>query len=401
MLKQQQNETKLQYIKRIVEGKLTDKTIDDDFVELYNLLFNKEISSTEARKRFYGIKDILEVVDDTDFEECDDIESKIEELESKRYSVEKERKKLQTTKLEYNKWLRENARDELITEQIVDAIKSLPELEVPNIIPCVKNKREGILLFGDEHYGVDLKILGLYGETLNEYSPEIFEKRMWSLLSEVVAIAKKEQFNTLNVYNMGDFTDGLLRVSQLFKLRYGVVDGTVNYARFLTAWLRELSEYVNIRFQMVNGNHSELRMLGQPKGTFKGDNMGIIVSEWIKDKLEDNLNFEMIENPTGYIFDTLCGYNFLGIHGEVKSMEQAIKNFSHTYKVQIDILAAGHLHHTRCETVGVNQDTINVPSIIGVDDFSMSLNKTSNAGATFIILEEEKGKVCEYNIKLN
>lgn len=152
---------------------------------------------------------------------------------------------------------------------------------------------------------------------------------------------------------------------------------------------------------MVNGNHTELRMLGQPKGTFTKDNMGMVVYESIKNRLEDNLNFEMITNPTGYIFDNICGFNVLGIHGEVKSMEKAIKDFSHTYKTEIDILVAGHLHHTRTETVGVNKDVINVPSIIGVDDFSMSLNKTSNAGATLVIIEEEKGKVLEYNIKLN
>lgn len=401
MLEKQTNETRLQYIKRIVEGKLTDKTIDDDFVELYRLLFNKDISSTEARKRFYGIKDILEVVSDDDFEDCDDIESKINELEMKKYILEKERVKLQTTKIEINKWTREDARDELILEQIVSAIKETKPLEMPKIIPHVKGNREGILLFGDEHYGADLKIFGLYGEVLNEYSPEIFEQRMWVLLEEVIGIVKKEQFTLINVFSMGDFGDGLLRVSQLFKLRYGVVQGTVKYAQFITTWLNELTKFVNVKYQMVNGNHTELRMLGQPKGTFKADNMGMIVSEWIKDKHCDNVNFEFIENPTGYIYDTICGFNILGIHGEVKSMEQSIKNFSHTYKTQIDILIAGHLHHTRTETIGVNQDVINVPSIIGVDDFSMSLNKTSNAGATFIILEEGKGKVCEYNIKLN
>ena len=78
--------------------------------------------------------------------------------------------------------------------------------------------------------------------------------------------------------------------------------------------------------------------------------------------------FNYIKNPTGYIFDTISGFNVLGIHGEVKNMEQAIKNFSHTYKVPIDVLIAGHLHHTRSETIGVNRDVINVPSIIGVDD---------------------------------
>jgi len=91
----------------------------------------------------------------------------------------------------------------------------------------------------------------------------------------------------------------------------------------------------------------------------------------------------------------------LGIHGEVKNMEQAIKDFSNTYNTRIDVLVGGHLHHEAGNCVGVNRNVINIPSIMGVDDYAMSLNKTSNAGATLFILEEEKGKVQEYNIKLN
>ena len=401
MLNKLSNETNLQYIKRIVEGKLVDKTIDDDFVELYMLLFGKEISSTEARKRFYGILDAFE---SESFEEnigIDNFESQMIQLENKRREIEKERQKLSTTKIEYNKWLRDNARDELIVEKICEEIAKLKPLEFPNVIPSIRKNTTGTLIFGDEHYGVDLKILGLYGETLNEYSPEIFEKRMENLLSQTIAIADKEGFDTINVFNMGDFADGILRVKQLFKLRYGVVESSVRYANYITNWLNELTKYVNVNFQKVDGNHTELRMLGQPKGTFESDNMGLVLDAMLNITMSGNPNFNYTKNPTGYIFDTISGFNVLGFHGEVKSMENAIKNFSHTYKVPIDVLIAGHLHHTRSETIGVNRDVINVPSIIGVDDFALSLHKTSNAGATFIILEEGKGKVQEYNIKLD
>ena len=129
--------------------------------------------------------------------------------------------------------------------------------------------------------------------------------------------------------------------------------------------------------------------------------MGIVVYETIKTRLENNPNFVLIKNPTGLIFANVAGFNVLGIHGEVKNMENALKDFSNTYNTQIDILLAGHLHHSKSEAVGVNRDVINVPSIIGVDVYSLSLNKTSNAGATFVVFEEGKGKVLEYNIKLN
>jgi hypothetical protein len=49
----------------------------------------------------------------------------------------------------------------------------------------------------------------------------------------------------------------------------------------------------------------------------------------------------------------------------------------------------------------MNAEAIHIRSIIGVDPFGMSLNRTSNAGASMFVFEEGKGKVCEYTYKLN
>lgn len=329
-----------------------------------------------------------------------------DELDVKKRELEKEKIKLRTEKLEYNRWLREEARDELICEKIVEAIKELPPLDVPKILPAhiegrVYNDREGCLIFADTHYGVDLKVTGLFGEVINEYSPEIFEQRMWDLLTQVIDICEKEGFTSLNVYDLGDEVDGILRVSQLWKLRYGVIESTVRYGRFITEWLNELSKHVYIKYQMVkDSNHCQLRLLNQPKGTFKDENMAYIIADKIMDRLDGNPNFEFIQNPTGYVFDNILGYNVLGIHGEGKGLESAIKDLSKTYRVDIDFLIGGHKHHQNSSNIGIQSDVISVPSVIGVDDYSLSLHKTSDPGATLFILESGKGKTMEYNIKL-
>ena len=327
----------------------------------------------------------------------------LNELDIKKRELEKEKIKLQTEKLEYNKWLREEARDELIAERICAAIKEMPPLQMPRAIgPVFRNTdKSGVLLIADTHYGAELKINGLFGEILNAYNPEIFEQRMWSLLNQVIDIVDKEDLTTLNVYDLGDNIDGMLRVSQLMKLRYGVIESAVLYGRFITEWLNKLSQHVCIKYQIVkDSNHNQLRLLGQPKNTFKDENVSCIIAEKIIDRLSDNPNFEFVQNPTGYIFDNLVGFNVLGIHGEHKNMVQAIKDFSSTYKINIDILVGGHKHHQNSENVGVASDVIGAPSIIGIDDYSMSLNKTSDAGAALFILERGKGKTIEYSIKL-
>ena len=322
-------------------------------------------------------------------------------LQLEKRELEKAKVKLQTEKLEYSRWLREEARDELITEKICEAVLSLNPLEIPQHIEPCHNSRAYALMFGDEHYGVEYELKGLFGDILNAYSPEIFEKRMWDLFNQTIEIIQNENIDTLNVFSMGDFSDGILRVSQLMKLRYGVVDGTIKYADFISNWLNELTKYVRVNYQSTNGNHTELRMLGAPKGTFTEDNMGKVVSEFIKARLKDNPNFTYIENPTGYIYAELAGCPVLGIHGEVKNMANAIKEFSSIYGVHIQYLLAGHLHHNKVEEVGVNQEVINIGSIIGIDDYSLFFRKTANASAKLLVFEQTKGKVCEYTLKLN
>ena len=325
----------------------------------------------------------------------------LDDIAEQRRELAKERVKLQTEKLEYNRWLREEARDELITEKICDAVNSLVPLDIPEHIAPVHNTRAYALVYGDEHFGVEYELKGLFGDIINAYSPEIFEERMWDLFHQTVEIVQKENIDTLNVFNMGDFNDGILRVSQLMKLRYGVVDGTIKYADFIANWLNELTKFVRVKYQSTNGNHSELRLIGQPKGTFTEDNMGKVVAEFIKTRLKDNPNFTYIENPTGFIYAQLACNTVLGIHGEVKNMKTAIDEFSRIYNVPIQYLLAGHLHHNKTEEIGVNSEVINVGSIIGVDSYSLSLRKTANASAKLLVFEQIKGKVCEYTLKLN
>lgn len=403
ILKIKDGETENEALWRIGQAKEAGLLGDITWPEIAEV-FNKHYREDETcyydssayRKKFRNYLDAYHQI----FSKENFTEKQMGDYEAKKRELDKARIKLQTEKLEYNRWLREEARDELICEKICDAIKTYNSIIPPQPIITNPSSKSAILAFGDEHYGVEFTIYGLHGEIINAYSPEIFEQRMWDLFHQVLHIIEKEEISTLYVFSLGDFTDGILRCGQLMKLRYGVVEGTVRYANFIANWLNELTKYVKVKYQMVYGNHSELRMLGQPKGTFKEENTGLFVREMIGTRLENNPNFEMTVNPTGLIFDNVEGFNTLGIHGEVKNMENAIKDFSNTYNTDIRILIGGHMHHYKAETVGINREVVNVPSIIGIDDYSVFLNKTSNPGATLLVIEDDAGISLEYKIKL-
>lgn len=327
-------------------------------------------------------------------------EKYIELLKIEQQELKKERQKISDERAQYNRLLREMARDELICEKICNEIKSLPLMQAPTRIPIVPTDKEAILCFADTHYGAEFSIKGLFGEIINEYSPEIFECRMQKLLSSTIAFIEEKGLKRIKVFSLGDELDGILRVSQLMKLRYGVVESTVRYSEYICSWLNELTKHVFVEFYSAQGNHTELRQLGEAKGTFSKDNMSLIINEFIKERMKNNQNFRFVQNESGLIFDSVCGYNVLGIHGEVKNMESALQKFTNIYNTKIDVLVGGHKHHFSAETVGIDREVINVPSVVGVDDYSMSLGKTSNPGAMLFVIERHNGVIEQRNFKL-
>lgn len=319
------------------------------------------------------------------------------------HSIQKERMKLQAEKIELNKNLRELARDELIVEHIKSAISTLPKMEIPKPISISHSDKSYALVLADAHYGIEFQLKDLFGNIINEYSPEIFEKRMKYLFSCVLETIEKEHITELSIYSLGDEIQGLLRLtSQLMQLRYGVVESAILYAEYLASWLNELSKYVHIRFQIVfDSNHNQLRLCNAPKNAFPDENMSVVIKSFLKERLVDNTNIEIIDNPTGMIYEELSGSKILCIHGEIKNLSRAIDEFSRIHNVRLNYLIAGHVHHSDSQEVGIDTEVLHVRSIIGVDPYGLSLNKTSNAGAALFVFEEGKGKVCEYTYKLD
>lgn len=378
------------FLLRICENKEFIGTWSD-VAGILNSGLESNYTESKYRKDYYRLKN-------KDFRnlETDEINIKIRELE-------KQRIKLKTEKIEYNKWLKEEARDEMIKDEIVSAINNLKPLKVPDYIKPEFNNKSYLLAFGDCHYGIEFELKDLFGSTINKYSPDIFKERMWDLLNQLIYLIEKENIKTLEVWEMGDSLQGILRInSQLMKLRYGIIESSILYADFLSEWLNKLSEYVYIRFQMVeDSNHNQLRILNTPKNSFPEENMSKVILTFIKERLKDNPNIKIIENPTGMNYTMVGCYNILGIHGEVKDLDKAIDEFSRTYQCHINYICAGHLHHMVTKETGRNSEALNIRSIVGVDPYGLSLRKISNAGASLFVFDSVFGKVCDYSLKVN
>ena len=391
-------ETENGYIFRICSNKDIIGTWYD-VADILNAELGREWNESAYRKRYQQGKAYMIEQQDELFES----EAYIEKIRKEREELQRERIKLQTEKLEYNKWLREHARDEMFEEKVINSIyEVLGTVQAPNAIPVKHNERCGVLMIADCHYGKDVTVRGLDGSIINEYNPEVFEMRMHRLLSETIAYCQKEKLQYIKVFNLGDSIDGLLRASQVWNLRMGVIESALKFGEYMAKWLRALSEHVGVEYHPVLiSNHSELRLLDGKKDQHLNESAEMVTIKLIETYNADNPNLVVVTNETGFIYTDAVGYKLFGAHGEFKNAEEALREYQEIYDVRIDYVVFGHKHTRTYKESAVRKGVIGVGSLCGIDDFSVKIRKASDASASMIIFEKDKGKVDEHTFILN
>ena len=332
----------------------------------------------------------------------EEVKDKLDIIDLKLIELEKSKKKLQTQKLEYNKLLRQEARIELYIEQMKESIENIVPLKSPIHIEVKNNKKVLLLNIADAHVGKQGIIRGLKSEILNEYNFEIFKKRMWKLFDETLNIIKKENIDKVYLLCLGDEIEGILRQSQLQSLEMGAIDSTIAFCDFISNFINELSKYVSIEYYSAYGNHDGLRMLGAKSAQdFPNENVCKLIDYFLEKRLDKNSNVIINNNQLPYSYFSVLGTNIMISHGEDKDLVNTVKDFMTMYNEHIDLLICGHLHSSYQQTVGLNTEVIRIPSICGIDDYSVQIHKFAQPATKIFIIEEGKGKTIEYNVKLN
>ncbi|MEH6872061.1 MULTISPECIES: hypothetical protein [Bacillus] len=328
----------------------------------------------------------------------------IVELELKKIEVMEERKKLQAIKNEIHKKTRIKGRNELMYEHVTAAIENQPSLPLPSFKVLQPNhkQRAAILGFGDEHFGKEFKSMN------NEYNEKIYLERMAQLLSDTVECIQKESLNELVVLNGADSVEGMaLRVSQLTPLQYGFMDQVIKYSRYKVEWLKELSKYVKIKYiHIPSANHTELRLHGTSRGEMPKEDVERIIATYIHDMLQENDRIEVPLYDDGIVDFNLLEFEFVACHGhQIKNKKNAIRDLSQLKRKFYDYMYISHFHHGNMLTVGEaaghNVQVIQLPSVMGSDEYSDSLMTGAKAGANLSIFESGKGRTIQYDYILN
>ena len=308
---------------------------------------------------------------------------------------------MQATKLEKQRYDRQDARFELFYEGIGQAKE---RLEMPTVVEHTleENKHEYLLSFADIHYGSTFK------SENNEYSREECAARFGVILSATRDYVLKNGITHLKVLNCGDCIQGLIHMTDLQINDIPVVEAVVQVSRLLADFLNKLSAYCTIEYyQVPESNHSQTRNLGSKASELAAEDMDTIIFNYISDLLANNDRVKTFSNiGKDYVDFKIFDFDVIAMHGHtVKNKPLVIKDMSTLHRKWYSYAFLGHLHTAEEITVGEengnNIEVITVPSVVGSCPYSDSIRKGCKAMAKIYEFDAIYGHTGTKTIILN
>lgn len=333
-------------------------------------------------------------------------EAELNDLNTGRKSVKESIESREYLRQIRNEWTTE-ARSNALRSAIISACTSMPSM--PQLVSewhTGINKRKIVVTLADAHYGAEWEIKGLHGETINKYSPEVFAERMTNLFSGLVRVINREEVYDIVICMLGDSLDGMLRQSQLMRLRYGMIESCMRYSEYLAYWVNSLSENCNsIEIYNVDGNHTEVRPLGSKRNDFPEENLERIITWYLEERLKSNEKIYVDVDFAKKKLIDVCGQSILISHGDDDAeLTAAARDSMLLYNAPIDMMITAHKHNRSMSLLGSTRDgnteIIRSPSICGIDSFADKLKVGGKPGACLFVVEECKGRIVDYPITL-
>lgn len=393
-IERQPQEALVDYHKRLVYGKLVDRTLADaDYVELSEKLYGQPYSSDVARRMMYGSRKTLELLDSQQISAVED-SSVLSDIDEKIIELKKERQKFFDQRNAFNKVVRERSRQEELNEILIDAIKSgdLPRLEYkPAYIEPSSN--DLLVSLNDIHYGIDVN------NAWNTYNPDVCRKMMRIYLNKIIAIAELHHSDNCIVYNCGDSISGRIHLTIQIANKENVIDQVKGVSELIAEFLAELSSHFNtVTYISVPGNHSRL---DSKENSPYDERMDDLIEWYLEARLQDfeNITINTYDRIDATMFITnIRGKNYVGVHGDFDGSPTKIAALQAMAQKPIYAVLSGHKHHNMCDEVqGVK--TVMAGSFLGIDDFCIQ-KRIFGKPEQMVCVCDNTGIVCHYDIDL-
>lgn len=388
------DETDVDYHRRLVYGKLIDKTLADyDYSELAPYVYGKTYSPDVARRMLYGSCKTLQMIDKERRESVTD-DQVLSDLDTKMLELKKERQRFFDQRAAFNKLIRERARQEELNDIITRQVSSgaLPSLDyVQN--EATPSDNDLLVSLNDIHFGA------VVSNYWCEYNSDICVTMMRNYLSRILNIAKTHKSENCIVFANGDLISGAIHHQIAVSNKENIIEQIMGVSELIAEFLSELSHHFNeVRFVSVAGNHSRLDQKDRAVQQERLDDL----TEWYL--LARMINHKNVVIGYGEKIDTTMyimnvrGKNYVGVHGDYDPTPAHIQTLQTMVGKPVYAVLLGHLHHCSTDSVqGIK--TVRAGSFLGVDDFCIS-KRIYGQPEQLVCVCDESGIRCTYNIEL-
>lgn len=391
------NETFIDYADRIIGNR---SEYDLDYAEVYEMLFDRQLASDNARKSIYGVIDVIRKLKDEGVSTitADEV---IDRYEQSRIEYEKEKIKAQDQKREYRKLIREMARVDYIKEYIEQSAKEIAQMKPMVFRGSGEPKfldgdeyNEAVMLLGDFHFGMEVE------NYWNEYNKDIFIKRFQKYISDSIEHAKRHNVEVMHVCDLSDNISGNIHSTVRVMNNEDVITQIQFVSEMIAEALFELStEFDFVHYHHVIDNHS--RVTPNFRDSIDKESFARITPWYLKERMKDCGNVVVHENTfdPGIADFNVCGHLCYAVHGNNDNLNNVVQNLSLMTREIPDYCFIGHFHRSIEENVhGVY--VIGNASGIGVDEYAKNKRLTGKAEQKLLIFNEKDGRYATYNIKL-
>ena len=401
-LERRENESALQYHRRLIYGKLEDKTLADvDYSELSEYIYGQQYSSDVARRMCYGSKKTLDLMDrELETEAAQEAAATgnsrlLDDLDARRIAFEKEKQKFYDQRAAYNKMIRDRAREEELNDIIRDCVENgdLPTLAYsPWTGP--DGGRTLLVSLNDIHYGANIN------NAWCRYNSSICARMFEQYLSRIEEIADRHNCTECVVWAAGDEISGSIHRSIQVSNKENVIEQIMGVSELIAQFLTQLSGmFQTVRFYSVAGNHSRLE--SNKDNAIHGERLDNLVEWYLAARLQ---NFEnVIITDEHKLDDTISmfevrGKNYVMCHGDFDGSVSKVQSLQTMVQQPVYAVLSGHLHHNQTNVVqGVR--TVMAGSFQGMDDFCVE-KRIYGKPEQMVCVCDDSGIVCYYDIDL-
>lgn len=399
MLERKENETALAHHKRLVYGKLVDKTLSDvDYTELAPYVYGQEYSADVARRMLYGSRMTLQLMD-AEHENAIQRPDILRELNQQKIEIAKERQRFFDQRREFNKMIASEGRREHLEDRLVSAANELSKTVSLSSMPVGEHKEsdsEAILVLSDWHYGM------ITHNVFNEYNTDICKRRVATIVNKAIRRIDLHECNVLHVVVLGDLFHGAIHTSARVMSEELVCDQLMQVSELLAQAIAQLSEHaIKTIVHITYGNHA--RTVQSKNDNIHRDNMERIVPWWLKERLSALSNIVIEdERKDEFITMNVCGHGFCASHGDldgVRSSPRLISTLFHKkYGFDVEYILLGDKHHMEAfSELGIR--AMIVDSLCGTDDYANDHRLYSTPGQLLLIVNPEEGIDASYCLK--